>query len=186
MAGSLSSLKLFVVRFLAATETLEALPLTPSHSLLTVTPCSVSLQLLRSCSGSSHIEYFLLRRWQGVVGVAEVLILLQSLMPLSLRSLQTRPRARSRSPLPSSSRLDRREAAREGRGEGGELVLELRLLAADSVAIRPSARIAFPVFCKSHTTRPCGLVHTKATTSLVKKLILIFKKYRKKSYVYYR
>lgn len=110
-----------------------------------------------SDSVSSDIENFLLNN--GLFGHVHVwgggLMEEQSLIPLSLRSLHMRTRLDF--PLhsdciatSSSFKLDIREAApldKLGRGLlEVELALEFRRLAAESVAIRPRARIAFPVF----------------------------------------
>jgi len=107
----------------------------------------------------------------------------QSLMPLSLRSLHSRERPHlvsviSPNPLitllvslqalleaavsKSSFRLDILDTFPQQPDKLGlglldvELALELRRVAADSVAMRPRARMAFPVFCYWRAT-----IHTQ-------------------------
>jgi len=105
----------------------------------------------------------------------------QSLMPLSLRSLHSRERPHlfsviSPNPLitllvslhalleaavskSSSLRLDILDTFPQPPDKLGlglldvELAFELRRVAADSVAMRPRARMAFPVFCYCRATR---------------------------------
>lgn len=130
----------------------------------------------------------------------------QSLMPLSLRSLHSRERPHlvsviSPNPLitllvslqalleaavskSSSLRLDILDTFPQQPDKLGlglldvELAFELRRVAADSVAMRPRARMAFPVFCywraTRHTQNMQFRIHThKQTHALIVKTLTL-------------
>jgi len=93
---------------------------------------------------SSRMESHVCEGKEAVVAVE------QSLIPESLRSLHIRPLFFSSTSSVFVSSMETANLAAERLGRGlfaAELAAELRLLAAERLAIRPRALMALPVFC---------------------------------------